>query len=56
MNKKLSEQSDWNELLDFITDRQLTPILGKELYKFKDGGTLAQLIITYQNKYLHYMK
>ena len=35
MNKNLSEQSDWDELLDFITDRQLTPILGKEMYKFK---------------------
>ncbi|HEX7456978.1 MAG TPA: toll/interleukin-1 receptor domain-containing protein [Ginsengibacter sp.] len=40
MNKNLSEQSDWDELLDFITDRQLTPILGKEMYKFKQDDLL----------------
>jgi hypothetical protein len=40
MNKILSEQSDWDELLDFITDRQLTPILGREMYKFKQDGLL----------------
>jgi len=40
MNKNLSEQSDWDELLDFITDRQLTPILGKEMYKFRQNDLL----------------
>jgi hypothetical protein len=40
MNKTLSEQSDWDELLEFITDRQLTPILGKEIYKFKQDDLL----------------
>jgi len=40
MNKKLSDKSDWNELLDFITDRQLTPILGKEIYKFMENDVL----------------
>jgi hypothetical protein len=40
MNKNLSEQSDWDELLDFITDRQLTPILGKEMYKFRQDDLL----------------
>ena len=40
MNKTLSEQSDWDELLDFISDRQLTPILGKEIYKFKKDDIL----------------
>jgi len=43
MNKLLSEQSDWDELLDFISDRQLTPILGKEIYKFPADGTLVML-------------
>ena len=43
MNKILSEQSDWDELLDFISDRQLTPILGKEIYKFKSDETLIPL-------------
>lgn len=41
MNKILSEQSDWDELLDFISDRQLTPILGKEMYKFKQDDALV---------------
>jgi len=40
MNKNLSEQSDWDELLDFITDRQLTSIVGKEMYKFKKDDLL----------------
>lgn len=40
MNKILSEQSDWDELLDFISDRQLTPIIGKEMYKFKENDIL----------------
>jgi hypothetical protein len=40
MNKILSEQSDWDELLDFITDRQLTPILGKEMFKFQQDDLL----------------
>jgi hypothetical protein len=40
MNKTLSEQSDWDELLDFISDRQLTPILGKEIYKFRENDIL----------------
>lgn len=40
MNKTLSEQSDWDELLDFISDRQLTPILGKEIYQFRENDRL----------------
>jgi hypothetical protein len=40
MNKTLSEQNDWDELLDFITDHRLTPILGKEIYKFKKNDIL----------------
>ncbi len=40
MNTTLSEQSDWDELLDFITDKQLTPVLGKEMYKFKQDDLL----------------
>lgn len=40
MNKAFSEQSDWDELLDFISDRQLTPILGTEIYKFKKDDIL----------------
>lgn len=43
MNKTLSEQSDWDELLDFISDRQLTPIIGKEMYKFKNNELLIPI-------------
>lgn len=41
MNKILSEQGDWDELLDFISDKQLTPIVGKEMYKFKADNQLV---------------
>ncbi|MDQ6608848.1 MAG: TIR domain-containing protein [Bacteroidota bacterium] len=40
MNKILSEQGDWDELLDFISEKQLTPVLGKEIYKFKEADIL----------------
>jgi hypothetical protein len=40
MNKIFSEQSDWDELLDYISDKQLTPIIGKEMYKFKKDDLL----------------
>ncbi|HEY5465212.1 MAG TPA: toll/interleukin-1 receptor domain-containing protein [Hanamia sp.] len=43
MNKIFSEQSDWDELLDFISDRQLTPILGKEMYKFIENDLLIPI-------------
>ncbi|HVF98139.1 MAG TPA: SIR2 family protein, partial [Flavisolibacter sp.] len=40
MNKILSEQSDWDELLEFISEKQLTPVIGKELYKFTEADSL----------------
>jgi hypothetical protein len=43
MNRVLSEQSDWDELMDFISEKQLTPILGKEIYKFKQNDQLTPL-------------
>lgn len=43
MNKNLSAQGDWDELLDFISDHQLTPILGKEMYKFKENEVLIPI-------------
>ncbi|HEX8314294.1 MAG TPA: toll/interleukin-1 receptor domain-containing protein [Flavisolibacter sp.] len=43
MNKILSEQSDWDELLDFISEKQLTPVLGREIYKFKQNDALLPL-------------
>ena len=43
MNKIFSDQYDWDELLDLITEKKLTPVLGKEMYTFKDGDKLAPL-------------
>ncbi|HEY0042242.1 MAG TPA: toll/interleukin-1 receptor domain-containing protein, partial [Flavisolibacter sp.] len=43
MNRILSEQADWDELLDFISEKQLTPILGKDIYKFKENDSLIAL-------------
>lgn len=43
MNKVFSDQYDWDELLDFIAEKKLTPVLGKEMYTFKDGDALVPL-------------
>ena len=43
MNKVFSDQFDWDELLDFIAEKKLTPILGKEMYTFRDADKLAPL-------------
>lgn len=43
MNKIFSDQYDWDELLDLIAEKKLTPVLGKEMYTFKDGDKLAPL-------------
>ncbi|HET9434859.1 MAG TPA: hypothetical protein VFO37_13920, partial [Chitinophagaceae bacterium] len=43
MNKIFSDQFDWDELLDFIAEKKLTPVLGKEMYTFQDGDKLTPL-------------
>lgn len=43
MNKILSEESDWDELLEFIAEKRLTPVIGKEMYKFKVGKVLMPI-------------
>lgn len=43
MNKILSDQSDWDELIDFITERKLTPVIGEELYKYQEKNTLVPI-------------
>jgi TIR domain/SIR2-like domain len=53
MNKVLSQQSDWDELLDFISDKQLTPIVGKEMYKFKAGDALIPVDEHLSEQILH---
>ena len=43
MENILSEPEDWDELFELITDDQLTPIIGKEIYRFRDGENLILL-------------
>src|SRR4026209_898140 len=43
MNKIFSDQYDWDELLQLIADKKLTPVLGKEMYCYKDSDTLKPL-------------
>jgi hypothetical protein len=43
MTKIITEQSDWDELLELITDRALTPVLGKEMYQFTENGSLSSI-------------
>ena len=43
MNKNFSEEEDWDELLELISDGQLTPIIGNELYKFTDQDKLVPI-------------
>lgn len=43
MENILSEPEDWDELFELITDEQLTPIIGKEIYRFRDGENLILL-------------
>ncbi len=43
MNKTLSDQYDWDELMEFISDKNLTTIIGKELYKYEDAGRLISV-------------
>ena len=35
MNNSFSDDSDWDELLDFIAEKQLTPVIGTGMYMFK---------------------
>lgn len=43
MYKTLSEQCDWDELMEFISDKKLTPIIGNEMYKYEDAGNLVSI-------------
>lgn len=43
MNKTFSEQSDWDELLSFISAKKLTIIVGQEMFKFKQGDALVPI-------------
>ena len=43
MIKYISEQRDWDDLLKYIAKGKLTPIIGKEMYKFKQDDKLIPI-------------
>ena len=43
MNKLITEQSDWDELIDIISDKALTPVIGKEMFAFKENGSMLSV-------------
>lgn len=43
MVKYISEPRDWDDLLKYISKRNLTPIIGKEMYKFKLDDKLVPI-------------
>lgn len=43
MNRVISKQSDWDELIRFIANGKLTPVIGKEMYKFRQDGELQSI-------------
>ncbi|MEO8399709.1 MAG: toll/interleukin-1 receptor domain-containing protein [Ignavibacteriaceae bacterium] len=43
MIKMLSDQSDWDELLGYISEKNLTPVIGKEMYKFQQDDKLIPI-------------
>jgi len=40
MNNVITEQSDWDDLLDFIAEGSVTPVLGIEMYKYLENDNL----------------
>ncbi|MEO6232406.1 MAG: toll/interleukin-1 receptor domain-containing protein [Ferruginibacter sp.] len=43
MNRVIEDQSDWDELLGYISSRKLTPVIGKEMYTFSDNGSTLSI-------------
>ena len=45
MNKMkfISSQDDWNELLGFISKGTITPVIGQEIFKYKENAELFSL-------------
>ncbi len=43
MSTSLSGSIDWEELLDFISEKKLTPVIGMEMYKFRSGDALLPI-------------
>ncbi len=43
MNKIFSDSTDWENLLDFIADKDLVPVIGKEIYKFREKDKLIPI-------------
>jgi hypothetical protein len=43
MNKVITDQSDWDELIDIVSDKSLTPVIGKEMYAYKENDKLLPI-------------
>ncbi|MEO8111324.1 MAG: toll/interleukin-1 receptor domain-containing protein [Ginsengibacter sp.] len=43
MIKYISEPRDWDELLKYIFKKNLTPVIGKEMFKFKNEDSLTPI-------------
>jgi hypothetical protein len=50
MNKVITDQSDWDELIDIISDKGLTPVIGKEMYSYKDKDSLLPIDTFFSQK------
>lgn len=50
MNKVITEQADWDELIDIISDKSLTPVIGKEMYSYKENGSMVSIDTFLSNK------
>ncbi|MDE3213708.1 MAG: hypothetical protein KGM98_10780, partial [Bacteroidota bacterium] len=56
MINSISDQSDWDELLDMILEKQVTPILGKEVFQFASGDQAQVLDSWLSAQLLSYYK
>ena len=49
--KFISTQDDWNDLLKLIHEKTLTPVVGQEMFKYKENNELS-LLDSYLSKKL----
>jgi hypothetical protein len=56
MNKTITEQYDWDELIDYISEKNLTPVIGKEMYKYREGDRLQPIDSFFSKRLLEIYK
>ena len=39
----ISDKNDWTELLGFISNGKITPVIGQEIFKYKEDEKLSNL-------------